>query len=129
MGSTARRVYVIEEGYDPETGEPTGCYDRQQAAELLADLEGVLARVGGMVSIAARRVQVGEVMGEPVGESRELVVTWDSFAPLERLDDGPEDDAPAADADHPLVAGDEDDTRTAEEIAAEFGAEPVAETA
>lgn len=133
MGSTARRVYVIEEGINPETGEPTGTYDRQEAAELLADLEGILARVGGMVNIAARRVQIGEAMGEPVGESRELVVTWDSYAPLEReyepVPDGEDDGAPEADADHPLVAGDDDDTRTAAEIAAEFGDEPVAEIA
>lgn len=135
MGSkAARRVWVIEEGYDPETGEPSGTYDRQAAAELLADLEGTLARVGGMVNMTVRRVQIGEAMGEPVAEARELVVTWDSFTPLERLEgegeeDGPEQDAPAPDEEHPLVAGDDDDTRTAAEIAAEFGEEPVTEVA
>lgn len=130
MGSkAARRVWVIEEGYDPETGEPSGTYDRQAAAELLADLEGTLARVGGMVNMTVRRVQIGEAMGEPVAEARELVVTWDSFTPLERVEDGPEQDAPAPDEEHPLVAGDDDDTRTAAEIAAEFGEEPATEVA
>ena len=137
MGSKARRVWVIEEGFDPATGEASGTYDRQAAAELLVDLEGVLARVGGMVNLTVQRVQIGEAMGEPVAESRALIATWDSFTPLQR------EDAPAqeADADHELVAEDAadaeweplptdgDDTRTAAEIAADFGDEPVAEPA
>ena len=133
MSSKARRVWIIEEGFNPETGESTGCYDRQQAAELLVDLEGTLARVGGMVNLTVQRVQVGEAMGEPLAESVALIATWDSFTPLERPD------APApADADHELVAedaadaewtpaGEGDDLRPASEIAAEFGDEPVAE--
>ena len=74
----------------------------------------------------------------PLAESIELVAVWDSFTPLER----PDAPAQEADADHELVAkephpfspewtpaDDSDDTRTAEEIAAEFGEQPVAETA
>lgn len=128
MANAARRVHVVRTVFDEETGEVLG-YDRIEARALLDDLEAALFRFGGMVNIAARRVQVDEALGEPVALSTELVLTWDSYAPLERIDDGPEEDAPPADADHPLVAGDEDDTRTAEEIAAEYGAEPVAETA
>lgn len=138
MANRARRIYVIRELVDPGSGESLG-YDREEAAEVLADLEATLFRVGGMVNIATRRVQVGEAMGEPLAISAELVVTWDSFSPLERADDGPAEDAPAADADHPLVAEDvelepewpvvdeADDTRPASEIAAEFGEEPVSE--
>lgn len=135
MANRARRIYVIRELVDPGTGESLG-YDREEAAEVLADLEATLFRVGGMVNIAARRVQVGEALGEPLAISAELVVTWDSFSPLERQDDGPAQDAPAPDADHPLVAEDPpegewvdegDDPRPAAEIAAEFGEEPVSE--
>lgn len=63
-------------GYtDPTTGE-TYEYDRDAVRTCLLDLEGTLAQVGGMVTIAAVRHQRGDEY-DTVG----VIVKYDSFSP------------------------------------------------
>lgn len=116
--STKRR-WVIEEAMDPETGEPTGRYDREQLLGCMEEVEHVLYMVGGMAAFTAERVQVDELGGEPIAVSRRVIVDWSAFAPMRRedrevpIDDlsdpAPElEEAAAALADD-LLAGDEED--------------------
>lgn len=87
--STKRR-WVIEEAMDPETGEPTGRYDREQLLGCMEEVEHVLYMVGGMAAFTAERVQVDELGGEPIAVSRRVIVDWSAFAPMRReMDDEP----------------------------------------
>jgi hypothetical protein len=90
--STKRR-WVIEQETDPETGEPTGQYDREQLLGCMEEVEHVLYMVGGMAAFTAERVQVGELGGEPIAVSRRVIVDWSAFAPMRRE---MEDDEPTS---------------------------------
>lgn len=100
MAQAARRSWVIE--LDQESGEG---YDRNAARQLLLDLESTLYRVGGMVMLTVRRVQTGELAGQPLADSVELVAEWQAYSPLERADDlveEPVDDVPEPEPDEEL---------------------------
>lgn len=105
-----KRTWIIEEDVDPETGDTTGGYDREQLHALFADLEGQLFRSGGMLSMATRRVKTGELPGVGVlAESREVVVSYQAFSPMS------DEDRPPAERDA------EGDGAKAAEPAAEAG--------
>ena len=83
MAGAAKRTWIIEPGYDPDTGAATEGYDRSEAVQILRDLEATLFRVGGMVSIAADRVRAGQAPdGSPLAISERLIVSWQAFSPL-----------------------------------------------
>lgn len=88
MSQGAKRTWYVPT--DPETG----AVDRERALELLANLEGTLFEVGGMVNIATERVQIGELAGKPVAVTSALIVEWQAFSPMVRADQPP---APAED--------------------------------
>lgn len=105
MAGAAKRTWVIEPGYDPETGDVTDGYDRAEALQMLRDLEATLYRVGGMVSIAADRVRTGEAPdGAPLATSERLIVSWQAFSPLRDpvVDPGPGEEPAAVAVEPPL---------------------------
>lgn len=75
----ARRHFEIG---PPEEG---GSYDREHAGALLAELESVLAVVGGTVTIVAQRRQYGELGDNPLAFTERLVVEWRAHSPLPML--------------------------------------------
>lgn len=101
MGSASKRVWVVEdavaEGPDGEL-HLTGEFDMERARVLLDRLLGTLAEVGGMFSVAADRVKVGEFNGQPLAQSRALIVEWQAFSPMREDDGAPTAPAPAGDA-------------------------------
>ena len=74
-----KRDWQILEEETPEGFIP---YDRDEVRQLLMDLEGVIASVGGMFTIASKRDWVGP--GEKDFETTGVVVKWDSFSPGEK---------------------------------------------
>lgn len=90
-GNASKRTWVVEQGIEraPDGSLVLGTtFDMERAEELLARLLQTLAEVGGMVSIATDRVRAGEFNGEPLAESRRLIVSWQAFSPLRDDDDG-----------------------------------------
>jgi hypothetical protein len=128
----AKRTWVVEPGYDPETGDVTDGYDRAEALQTLRDLEATLYRVGGMVSMAADRVRSGEAPdGSPLATSERLIITWQAFSPLREpaavepvvpeigLDDLPGEAPPPTDVDD-LELEDEEELGEPDELDAEW---------
>lgn len=75
------RHFYVDEGFDPESGELTGFVDRERALAVLEDLEAMLFSVGGVLHIAAKRVQDGEIGGKRLYRTVGYFIQWDSFAP------------------------------------------------
>ena len=57
-------------------GTPDDPYSRDEVREALLDLEGTLFQIGGAITVAAVRTQIGSEY-HTVG----MVVTYDSFSP------------------------------------------------
>jgi hypothetical protein len=73
------RQWVIENSYDPETGELLSSVD-QQAAFRLQRLAIVLADIGGTLAVVADREEV-----QPgIYVTTRIVIRWESFAPARR---------------------------------------------
>jgi hypothetical protein len=68
--------------------------DQDQLLELLVDIAGTLRAVGGMLAVAAERVEVAAGEGQTVG----YTVRWQAFTPMRRQDEPsevPDEDAEA----------------------------------
>ena len=82
----AKRHYLVEPPRDDSGAFVAWCYDRDHAQALLADLESVLAAVGGTVVITAQRRQMGEVgPSAPIAATERLIIEWRSHSPLPLL--------------------------------------------
>jgi hypothetical protein len=88
---TSKRTWVVDEplvegpGGELLVGER---FNMERAHELMGNLLGTLAEIGGMVFITVDRVMVGEGPGgEALAESRKLIVEWQAFAPLRKDED------------------------------------------
>lgn len=75
--SKVQRTWVVDQ-------LPHGGYNRDQALELMNEVEHILFMAGGMVSFVADRVQVGEIADEPLAVSARLIVTWQPYSPMRR---------------------------------------------
>lgn len=110
----ARRHYIVP-------ADESGQFNRAYALELLADLESVLAAVGGTIIIAAQRTAYDRLGDSPVAFTSKLVIEWRAHSTLpllgtgepdppapdpepEELDDGIDGLMPEELDDHPLAA-------------------------
>jgi hypothetical protein len=71
----AERTWVVDP--DPEYG-----FNPEQIAQAAVDATAVVMRLGGVVGIAAHRVEVDPE--HHIFEPTKLIFTWNSFAPAER---------------------------------------------
>ena len=103
MSRGASRTFILENQQD-EAGNVY--HYREQAEQLVSDLLATLDSVGGMFSVASRRVELPGPPGVTLAETVGVIVEWKLVAPLERL---PKNDPPAeADVPHehaPAPAG------------------------
>lgn len=91
----ARRHFIVE---PDESGVHL---DRAHAMSLFADLEALMATVGGTLIVSAQRSKIGELGGDPVAVTSRLVIEWRAHSPLALIDLTPEDWQPAAAAVDP----------------------------
>lgn len=82
----SKRTWVIEEGVvrTPDGDLVLGQeFDMERAELLLSRLLGTLAEIGGIFTVVADRVRVGEgPAGAVLATTPRLIVEWQAFSPL-----------------------------------------------
>lgn len=93
MSGQATRVFEIPTAAQLEDGSLV--VDTSELETWLARMVGVLQEVGGQLTVAADRRQVGELGSEPIALTVGVTAQWRSFSPLTPLV-GEEEQPPAA---------------------------------
>lgn len=75
-----KRTWTIG-AYEDETGQVH--VDQEQLIEVMSDIAGTLRAVGGMFSVAADRVEVGNDEARTVGYH----AMWQAFSPMRRAEE------------------------------------------
>lgn len=76
----ARRHFIVEQD---ESGVDL---DRQHSMSLFADLEALMASVGGTLIVSAQRAKIGDIGNDPVAVTTRLVIEWRAHSPLSLID-------------------------------------------
>jgi len=109
MSTPAERIWTVDTYYvrevaDPITGQPVTQWvpDPNALPIALAELNGLMTRVGGVVQMATRRHEISKGRVETVA----VVFRWRSFVPVDRSQEAPahEQDGTEAQAAAPPLA-------------------------
>ena len=101
MSPPAERIWTVNTYYVDKQGQYV--HDPDALPNALLELNGLMARVGGVMQMATRRTEIAPGRVETLA----VVFRWRSFVPMDRSQDAPElerDGTPEQEAAEPLPA-------------------------
>jgi hypothetical protein len=119
MSVPSERIWIVETYFvDPSDGQYK--HDPHALPNALLELVGTLTRIGGVVQVATRRVEIAQGRTETVA----VVFRWRSFVPVDKAQvapdrerDGTAEQAAAPPLDQPSELPGDDEPVTPEAVA------------